>query len=101
MEYFNSVRSFNPMTKEWKEKAPMNAKRFKYERERERGRERERERMDVYLLGALFVLAYSVVIFSTFRALNCQCCATPTAISRLYIHEYTVLGVLVYHTTII
>ncbi|XP_022304667.2 kelch-like protein 10 [Crassostrea virginica] len=27
VEYFNSVRSFNPMTKEWKEKAPMNAKR--------------------------------------------------------------------------
>lgn len=28
VEYFNSVRSFNPMTKDWKEKAPMNNKRY-------------------------------------------------------------------------
>lgn len=30
VEYFNSVRCFNPIYKEWSEVAPMNAKRYLY-----------------------------------------------------------------------
>ena len=30
MDYFNSVRCFNPVSKEWSEVAPMNSRRLQY-----------------------------------------------------------------------